>query len=150
MARGVPLGKDICGRMNYRKRLDRVQLEQELGQTMPRINQLLPKEKLIDFCITWKIEELSVFGSILRDDFGPESDVDLLITFASEAEWSLFDHVRMQNELEALLGRGVDLLTRQAIEHSQNWIRRAEILNTAQIYIFTNEVLHATGRRRHF
>lgn len=112
---------------------------------MDRINQVLPKEKLIDFCVTWQIEELAVFGSILRDDFGPDSDIDLLVTFAPTAEWSLFDHVQMQNELEALIGRGIDLLTRQAIEHSQNWIRRAEILNTAQVYISANEGLHATG-----
>ncbi len=112
---------------------------------MNRINQLLPKEKLIDFCATWKIAEVAVFGSILRDDFGPESDIDLLITFAPAAEWSLFDHIQMQRELEALLGRGVDLLTRQAIERSQNWIRREQILNTAQNYISAHEVLHATG-----
>jgi predicted nucleotidyltransferase len=113
--------------------------------TMDRINQLLPKEKLIDFCGTWQIEELSVFGSILRDDFGPDSDIDLLVTFAPTAEWNLFDHVQMQHELEALLGRSVDLLTRQAVEHSQNWLRRAEILNSAQLYISANEVPHATG-----
>ena len=76
---------------------------------------------------------------------GQESDVDLLITFAPEAEWSLFDHVQMENDLEGLLERSVDLITRRAIESSQNWIRREEILDTAQIYFSVNEALHATG-----
>lgn len=112
---------------------------------MNRINYLLPKDKIVDFCLKWEIDELAVFGSILRDDFGPESDIDLLITFSPEAKWSLFDHIQMQNDLEGLLERSVDLITRRAIESSQNWIRREEILHTAQIYFSVDEVLHATG-----
>ena len=112
---------------------------------MKDLDQLLPKEKVIDFCYQWKIDELYVFGSILRNDFGPKSDIDLMVSFSPEAEWSLFDHVQMQSELEELLGRSVDLITRKAIESSHNWIRRNEILNTAQIYFSANEALHATG-----
>jgi hypothetical protein len=86
----------------------------------------------MDFCQRWCIRELAVFGSALGDDFGPDSDVDLLVTFAPEADWSLLDHVRMQLEMSALLGRPVDLVSRRAIERSPNAIRRAEILTTAR------------------
>jgi hypothetical protein len=89
--------------------------------------------QLADFCQRWQITELAFFGSVLRDDFGPDSDVDMLVTFAPSTEWSLLDHVRMQEELAALLGREVDLVSRQAIERSENWIRRKEIQRTAQV-----------------
>lgn len=92
----------------------------------------LSKDKIDDFCRRWKISELAVFGSILRDDFSLESDIDLLVTFASDAEWSLLDHIRMEEELASLFGREVDLVNRRAVEQSENWIRRREILSTAQ------------------
>ena len=72
------------------------------------------------------------FGSVLRDDFRPDSDVDVLVTFAPGVEWSLFDHIAMEEELSALLGRKVDLISRRAIERSSNWIRRKAILETAE------------------
>lgn len=93
----------------------------------------LPKEKIIEFCGRWKITEFAVFGSVLRDDFGPASDVDVLVTFASDARWSLLDHVVMQDELTALFGRKVDLVNRRGIERSRNPIRRREILDSAEI-----------------
>lgn len=93
----------------------------------------LPKEKIIEFCRRWKITEFAVFGSVLRDDFGPASDVDVLVTFASDARWSLFAHVEMQDELTALFGRKVDLINRRGIERSRNPIRRREILDSAEI-----------------
>lgn len=92
----------------------------------------LSKDKIDDFCRRWKISELAVFGSILRDDFSLESDIDLLVTFASDAEWSLLDHIRMEGKLASLFGREVDLVNRRAVEQSENWIRRREILSTAQ------------------
>jgi len=96
----------------------------------------LDQEKIAEFCQRWKIIEFALFGSVLRDDFRPDSDVDVLATFASDADWSLFDHVDMQEELSALFGRKVDLVSRRAIERSDNWIRRKAILNTAeQIYV---------------
>lgn len=112
---------------------------------MKNFEQLLPKQKIVDFCHQWEIEEMYIFGSALRDDFGPESDIDLMVTFTSDAEWSLFDHVKMQNDLEKLLERSVDLVTKKAIERSHNWIRRNEILNTAQLYFSANEAIRATG-----
>ncbi len=92
----------------------------------------LPMPQLADFCRRWKIVRLELFGSALREDFGPESDVDLLATFAPDARWSLFEHFHMENELVQLLGREVDLLDREALEQSRNWLRRKEILSTAR------------------
>lgn len=93
----------------------------------------LPKEKIVEFCRRWKITEFALFGSVLRDDFGPTSDVDVLVTFASDARWSLLDHVEMQDELKALYGRKVDLVSRRGIERSRNPIRRRDILDSAEI-----------------
>ncbi|MGH2562122.1 MAG: nucleotidyltransferase family protein [Thermomicrobiales bacterium] len=89
-------------------------------------------EKIAAFCRRWQITELALFGSALRDDFGPESDVDLLATFAPDAPWSLFDLVTMDDELKEILGRDVDLIERKSVEQSHNWIRRQEILGTAE------------------
>ncbi len=93
----------------------------------------IPADEIARFCRRWKVSQLSLFGSALRDDFGPDSDLDILIAFAQGAEWSLLDHVQMQNELQTLLHRNVDLISKRAIERSSNWLRRQEILNTAQV-----------------
>ncbi len=91
------------------------------------------EEAIREFCARWKISEMSLFGSALRDDFGPDSDVDVLVSFAPDAEWSLFDHLRMEEELSGLLGRDVDIVTRRAVEKSANWIRRESILKSARL-----------------
>ena len=98
----------------------------------------LSEQDISDFCQRWRITEFALFGSILRDDFGAESDLDILVAFAPDADWSLLDHVKMEQELEALLGRKVDLLSRRSVERSHNWLRRKEILDTA-------EVVYASG-----
>lgn len=92
-----------------------------------------PQVKLKAFCQRWRIQEFALFGSVLRDDFGPESDIDALVTFVPEARWSLLDHVEMQRELESVFGQKVDLVSRQGIANSQNYIRKQEILNSAQV-----------------
>jgi predicted nucleotidyltransferase len=94
----------------------------------------IDRDKIAEFCHRWKITELSLFGSVLRDDFRSDSDVDVLVTFAEDAEWSLFDHVTMEDDLSAILGRKVDLVSRRAIERSPNWIRRKAILEGAESY----------------
>ncbi len=71
---------------------------------------------------------------MLRSDFGPASDVDVLVRFALDADWSLLDHITMEEDLAALLGRRVDIVSRRAIERSHNWIRRKAILESAQPY----------------
>jgi len=93
----------------------------------------IPQEKLAGFCRRWEIVELSLFGSAVREgDFGPDSDLDFLVQFADSARPSLFDLVRLKDELEALVGREVDLVTRGAIESSRNQIRRRSILDSAR------------------
>jgi len=96
-------------------------------------NIRLPLDILAGFCRRWKITQLSLFGSALRDDFSPGSDLDFLVTFDAHARWSLLDHVEMEDELTRLLGRRVDLISRRAVERSHNWIRRQAILQTAQV-----------------
>ncbi len=92
-------------------------------------------KRLAEFCRKWKIQELSAFGSVLRDDFTPESDVDMLVTFSKDADWGLSEHGLMQEELSILLGRKVDLISQGGLEKSRNWIRKKAILeNREQIY----------------
>jgi predicted nucleotidyltransferase len=98
---------------------------------MPHIAIDYDKEKLRDFCHRWKITEFSLFGSVVRDDFGPESDVDVMVTFAPDAGRSLFDMVHMEDELVEIFGRDVDLMTRRSIERSRNLMRRESILTNA-------------------
>ncbi len=94
----------------------------------------VPADQLEYFCRRWKIAELRVFGSALREDFRPDSDLDLLVRFAPDADWSLLDHVAMEEELAGIVGRKVDLVSQRAIERSSNWIRRKSILESAEPY----------------
>ena len=95
----------------------------------------IPRRKLAEFCRRWKISELALFGSVLREDFRPNSDIDLLVSFNPKTKVSLLSLVRMQNELKEIFGRDVDLVERRAIEKSENYIRRKNILsNTKVIY----------------
>ena len=93
----------------------------------------IPPETLRDFCQRWQISELALFGSVLRDDFGPDSDVDVLVSFAEDARHSLFDLDDMESELKAIFGREVDLVTRRGIESSPNYLRRNVILESAEV-----------------
>lgn len=95
-------------------------------------------ERIAAFCRRWRIREFALFGSVLRDDFRPDSDVDVLVRFAPDACWGLLDLCRMEDQLRALLGRDVDLVTRDAVEQSENYIRRRAILSSL-------EVIHAAG-----
>jgi predicted nucleotidyltransferase len=72
---------------------------------------------------------------ILDNTFRPDSDLDVLVTFSLDADWSLFDRVQMQQELASIVERQVDLVSNRASDRSQNWIRRREILETAKIII---------------
>ncbi|WP_017325393.1 nucleotidyltransferase family protein [Synechococcus sp. PCC 7336] len=93
----------------------------------------LPTETVDRFCQKWQIAELALFGSVLRDDFRPDSDLDILISFAPNTPWTLLDLITMQQELEQIAGRNVDLIEKHVIETSDNWIRRNEILSTARV-----------------
>ena len=95
----------------------------------------LPREQLAAFCKKWEVSELALFGSILREDFGPDSDIDVLVTFSPASTRTLLDEARMEMELEKVLGRKVDLVDREAVEQSHNWLRREKILEaTKRIY----------------
>ncbi len=96
----------------------------------------LDAEQIAAFCQRWQIVEMSLFGSVLRDDFGPESDVDFLVTFAPGACHDFADLDEMEAELAALVGRRVDLVERHLVEQSRNYIRRQAILESAEsIYV---------------
>ncbi len=94
----------------------------------------LLREQIEAFCRKWKIRRVWLFGSVLRDDFAPESDVDVMVEFAPDARWSLLDLAGAEQELEAILGRPVDLVERQCVEQSANWIRRRHILESARLF----------------
>jgi len=96
-------------------------------------NISVPGQVLAEFCRRWSVIELALFGSVLREDFRPNSDVDVLITYAPDARVSLLDEVRMEEELSGIFGRKVDLVSRHAVESSHNWIRRKAILESAEV-----------------
>ncbi len=100
---------------------------------MMQENIEIPREKIADFCERWKISEFAFFGSILRADWRPESDVDVLVTFTDDAHWGLFDLVHMEQELQQIFGREVDLVSRRGIEGSRNYLRRHSILSNAEV-----------------
>ena len=89
----------------------------------------LPAAVLADFCRRWKITRLEIFGSALREDFGPKSDIDLLVEFAAEAEISLLDWAKCQRELSKLFRRRVDLGPRDCLKP----LIRDEVLASAKV-----------------
>ncbi|WP_420635260.1 nucleotidyltransferase family protein [Candidatus Palauibacter sp.] len=96
-----------------------------------RIN--IPRHRIATFCKRWRIAELALFGSVVRQDFGPRSDVDILVTFHPSARPTLLDMARIENELSALLGRRADLVERRTVERSRNYLRKEAILRSARI-----------------
>ena len=95
-------------------------------------NVPIPMDRLAEFCRANGITRLDLFGSALRGDFGPESDIDLLVQFKPDRIPGLFDFVRIEQEFADLFGRKVDLISRTGIEQSRNYIHRAEILGSAE------------------
>lgn len=98
----------------------------------------LPMTAITDFCQKWRVAEFALFGSVLTPNFGPESDIDVMVKFTSEASPTFCTLDEMESELKAMFEREVDLITREGIEMSQNYLRRHEILSSAQ-------VIYATG-----
>jgi len=97
---------------------------------MPTAKVHLPLDRIADFCRRWKIAEFSLFGSVLRDDFRPDSDVDVLVTFSPDATWSSFDLVDMRDQLQQIFARDVDLVEESGL---RNPFRRAAILREKQV-----------------
>lgn len=103
----------------------------------------LPNKKIELFCQKWQISELALFGSVLRDDFNLDSDIDILVSFDSNAKRGLTETIQMHDELEALFQRKVDLIVKDAIQRSDNWLRKKNILESAQtIYVARSRILN--------
>ncbi|HEY3295049.1 MAG TPA: nucleotidyltransferase domain-containing protein [bacterium] len=96
----------------------------------PRI--AIDQEKIKTFCEKWKVVEFSLFGSVLTDEFRPDSDVDVIVEFAEDTHWTLFDMVDMEDELRVIFGRDVDLLTRSSVVRSENYLMRKSILSNVR------------------
>ncbi len=99
-------------------------------RTPSQVRITLPLPSLEELCHRWRIRELSLFGSVLREDFSAKSDVDVLVTFEPEARWTLLDFIGLREELSELFGREVDVVTQGGL---RNPFRRHEILSTRQI-----------------
>jgi predicted nucleotidyltransferase len=91
-------------------------------------------QELAKLCRKWRISRLSLFGSALRGELGVDSDIDLLVEFEPDEQWSLMDLVRAEAEFADLFGRPVDLVDRSSLERSSNWIRRDAIFETAEVF----------------
>ncbi|MCG2741670.1 MAG: nucleotidyltransferase family protein [Syntrophaceae bacterium] len=90
----------------------------------------VPMDKIKDFCLKWKIKEFSLFGSVLREDFRPDSDIDVLVSFEETVSWSLYDVVKMKDELKAIFGRDVDIVEKGAV---RNPFRRRSIMTNREV-----------------
>ncbi len=115
---------------------DRERLAARIGVSMSAIEA---------FCDRWEVGELALFGSVLRDDFGPDSDVDVLIRFKSVRTPGLFGMAGMQEELADLFARNVYLVSRAAIKGSRNYIRRKAILESARVVYATRRLRVPAG-----
>ena len=94
----------------------------------------IPKERVADFCKRWNITELAFFGSVLRDDFGPESDIDVLVNLRSGTSHRISSILHMEKELGGILGREVDLVFRSDVERNRNYLRREAVLKSAEVF----------------
>ena len=101
--------------------------------TDAQILSQFPIDQIEAFCRKYGVEEFSLFGSVLREDFRPDSDLDFVASYVPDAHWSLLDRVHMKHELEDMLGRDVDLLNRRALEHGRQNGRAAAILAQTQL-----------------
>jgi hypothetical protein len=90
----------------------------------------IPEHRIAAFCQKWRIAEFALFGSVLTDEFRPDSDVDVLVTFAPETKWSLWDIVDMREELKEIFGREIDLVEKKNLV---NPYRRKHILSRYQV-----------------
>ena len=93
----------------------------------------VPREKIVAFCERWNIVELAFFGSVLRDDFGPDSDIDVLVNLRPGTNHRISSILHMEKELCDILGREVDLVFRPDVERSRNYLRREAVLKSAEV-----------------
>ncbi|GAB4318918.1 MAG: nucleotidyltransferase family protein [Leptolyngbyaceae cyanobacterium] len=110
---------------------------------MIQIQLNLPMEQIAEFCQKWQVTEFALFGSVLRDDFHPDSDIDVMVKFHPDAHPKFSTLDQMETELKTIFHRDVDLITRQGIESSRNYLRRHEILSSAQVIYATGSAISA-------
>ena len=103
----------------------------------------LPIDKIAEFCHKWQLSEFALFGSVLREDFQPNSDIDVMVQFHPNAHPTFRTLEQMEEELKTIFHRDVDLITRQGIETSRNYLRRHEILSSAQVIYATGSSISA-------
>lgn len=103
----------------------------------------LPMEKIAQFCDRWQVTEFALFGSVLREDFRPDSDIDVMVEFHPEAHPTFSTLDQMEAELKSIFDRDVDLITRQGIATSRNYLRRNQILSSAQVIYATGSAIPA-------
>lgn len=103
----------------------------------------LPTTKIAEFCQQWQVTEFALFGSVLRDDFRPDSDIDVLVDFHPDAHPKFSTLDQMETELRTIFHRDIDLVTRQGIQSSRNYLRRQEILSSAQVIYATGSSISA-------
>jgi uncharacterized protein len=103
----------------------------------------LPIHEVESFCHKWQVDELALFGSVLRDDFRADSDIDVMVKFNAQAHPTFAGLDRMENELKLIFNREVDLITRKGVESSRNHIRRNNILSSAQVIYATRSSISA-------
>jgi predicted nucleotidyltransferase len=103
----------------------------------------LPIEKITEFCHKWQVTEFALFGSVLREDFHSNSDIDVMVQFHPNTHPTFLTLERMETELKIIVRRDVDLITRQGIETSRNYLRRHEILSSAQVIYATGSSISA-------
>ncbi|HEY9879126.1 MAG TPA: nucleotidyltransferase family protein [Leptolyngbyaceae cyanobacterium] len=103
----------------------------------------VPIEEIAEFCYRWQVTEFALFGSVLRDDFRPDSDVDVMVQFHPDAHPTFRTLDQMEEELKTIFQREVDLITRRGIETSRNYLRRHEILSSAQVIYATGSSISA-------
>jgi predicted nucleotidyltransferase len=107
--------------------------------SIPEID--LPMEKIAEFCDRWQVVEFSLFGSVLRDDFRPDSDIDVMVQFHPNAHPTFTTLDQMEENLRQIFSRDIDLITRQGVETTRNYLRRQEILSSAHtIYVARNSI----------
>ena len=101
-----------------------------------RLDELFPEDRIAEFARRWKISELALFGSVLRPDFGSDSDVDVLVSFDPAATWSLWDLTTMEDELSSIVGHKVDLVEKEGL---RNPFRRQHILSGRKVIYVRSE-----------
>jgi uncharacterized protein len=103
----------------------------------------MPMKEIAEFCDRHQISEFALFGSVLRDDFRPDSDIDVMVDFHPDANPTFGTLEDMEEELKVMFSRDIDLVTRQGIENSRNYLRRQEILSSTQVIYATRSSISA-------